>query len=133
MEKQTPIRSYTAAGAAMMQKMADDPELFLQYLRFQGRVFKQPVNAALEFFSQNPDSQFIASRSAWQQLGYTIRQGSEEQHFLDESGRNMAFYELSQTEEGQRPPMWIVTNQNVPAVKRFLGIAADQQLISGSF
>ena len=64
MEKQTPIRSYTAAGAAMMQEMTKDPELFLRYLRFQGRVFKRPVNAALEFFSQDPDARFIASRSA---------------------------------------------------------------------
>lgn len=42
----TPLGGYSDAGAQMLRKMSENATLLIDFLRFQGRVFKHPADSS---------------------------------------------------------------------------------------
>ncbi len=131
MSMQTPINGFSDAGAAKLREMSENSDVYMDFLKFQGRVFKQSVNVALEFFTQKPESRFIATPQQWERTGFTIAQGSKAIRFADHSGQVTDYYDFSQVEEEVPPYLWTIHAGNAGIVKEALGIPKEKSLITG--
>lgn len=131
-KKQTPISSYSAAGAAKLHEMAENPDVYADFLKFQGRVFKHNANVALEFFVQKPDAQFIATREQWERTDRSVAQSSKAVPFMDKNGGVVGFYDFSQIEGDDPPHRWTIHVKNAAEIKTALGIPKNGNLISGA-
>ena len=107
-QKQTPIRSYSDAGAAKLREMTENPDVYADFLKFQGRVFKHNANVALEFFAQKPNAQFIATKEQWERTNRSISQSSKAIPFMDKNGSVLEFYDFSQIEDENPPHRWTI-------------------------
>ncbi len=128
---QTPINGFSEAGAMKLREMSENSDVYREFLKFQGRVFKQSVNVALEFFAQKPESRFIATAQQWERSGFTIAQGSKAICFADHSGQASDYYDFSQMEEEVPPYLWTIHAGNAGIVKEALGIPKEKPLITG--
>lgn len=128
-QNQTPIRSYSNAGAAKLREMAENPSAYLDFLKFQGRVFKHSGCVALEFFAQKPDAQFIATKEQWERAGCHVTQEGKAISFMDKNGDTTEFYDYSQV-AGKQPHRWTIHARNATSIKKALGISEGGSLIS---
>lgn len=87
-ENNTPIKDFSSAGAEKLREMTENNKMYIDFLKFQGRVFKHNTSVALEFFAQRPETKFIATSEQWRQSGRTVAQGSEAIRFVDSNGKN---------------------------------------------
>ena len=78
----TEVKKFSSMGAEKLGEMAKNPVFYTDFLKFQGRVFKQDTTVALEFFAQKPQAQFIASYNQWKAAGYRVKDGGEAIHFI---------------------------------------------------
>lgn len=131
-QKQTPIRTYSDAGAAKLREMSEDPGIYADFLKFQGRVFKHNANVALEFFTQKPDAQFIATKEQWERVNRSVAQGSKAIPFMNKKGGIVGFYDFSQIEGEDLPHRWTIHAKNAAEIKAALGIPANGNLVSGA-
>ncbi|MDE6670633.1 MAG: hypothetical protein K2K16_00400, partial [Ruminococcus sp.] len=129
--QRTSIKDFSSAGAEKLREMTANNETYTEFLKFQGRVFKHTTSVALEFFTQRPETKFIATREQWEQSKRTVAQGSEAIRFVDSNGKNTDFYDFSQVEETNPPPQWTINKNNADKIKKQLGIPEKTPLISG--
>ncbi len=129
--KKTKITAFSQAGAAKLHEMTENSDVYTDFLKFQGRVYKHGVHVSLEFFTQKPETQFIATEEQWRKAHRTVAQGSEAIRFVDKSGKFSDFYDFSQIEESTPPQLWAVNAKNVTEVKAALSIPAESTLING--
>jgi hypothetical protein len=59
------VRLFSDLGAAKLSEIAENSKAYTDFLKFQGRLFKQNTAVALEFYEQNPDVQFVATARQW--------------------------------------------------------------------
>lgn len=131
-QKQTPIRSYSDAGAEKLREMTENPKINADFLKFQGRVFKHSANVALEFFAQKLDAQFIATKEQWEHTKRSVAQSSKGIPFTDKDGGIFEFYDFSQIEEQNPPHRWTIHAKNAAAIKNALGIPENGSLINAA-
>ncbi len=127
----TPIFDFSEAGKAKLREMAENSGIFADYLKFQGRVFKHSVNVSLEFFTQKPDTQFIATKRQWENSHRTVAADSEAIRFVDRNGKFTDFYDFSQVVEETPPPIWTINKQNISKVKSELDLSSSDSIIRG--
>jgi hypothetical protein len=116
-------------GAVKLTEMSENPAVYTEFLKFQGRIFKQSATVALEFFAQKPDVQFIASAKQWSAAGYRIKDGGEAIHFTDESGNQSDLFDFSQIEGDIAPRLWSINAENAEEFKTALGAEKDAPII----
>ncbi|MCM1508099.1 MAG: methyltransferase domain-containing protein [Ruminococcus flavefaciens] len=129
--QRTPIKDFSSAGAEKLREMTENSDTYINFLKFQGRVFKHNASVSLEFFTQRPETKFIATQEQWEKTNRTIAQGSEAIRFVDSNGRNTDFYDFSQVEESKPPYQWIINKKNANEIKKQLGIPEKMPIISG--
>lgn len=129
--QRTSIKDFSSAGAEKLREMTANNETYTEFLKFQGRVFKHNASVSLEFFTQRPETKFIATQEQWEKSNRTIAQGSEAIRFVDSNGRNTDFYDFSQVEESKPPYQWIINKKNANEIKKQLGIPEKMPIISG--
>ena len=116
-------------SVAKLNEIAENPATYTEFLKFQGRVYKQNATVALEFFTQKPDVQFIANAKQWAAAGYKIKDGGEAIHFTDENGIKSDLFDFSQIEGNLAPRLWSINAENAAEFKTALGIAEDAPII----
>lgn len=131
MSNQTPIGELSAAGADRLHEMEENPQIYIDFLKFHGRVFKHDVDVSLEFFTQRPKTEFIATQKQWESANFHVGQGEEAIRFIDREGRTVDYYDFSQVDEEIPPPLWAINTQNAGIVKSGLGIDSNKPLITG--
>ena len=47
----TEVKRFSSLGAVKLGEMGNNPAIYTEFLKFQGRVFKQNATVALEFFA----------------------------------------------------------------------------------
>ena len=119
----------SSLGAAKLSEMSVNPAVYTDFLKFQGRIFKQPAPVALEFFAQRPDVTFIANAKQWVAAGYRIIDGSEAIHFTDENGKVNDLFDFSQVEGNLAPRLWTINAENANEFKSALGAEQDAPII----
>lgn len=129
--QRTSVRDFSSAGAEKLREMTENDNTYIDFLKFQGRVFKHNASVALEFFTQRPETKFIATREQWEQSKRTVAQGSEAIRFVDSNGKNTDFYDFSQVEENNPPYQWTINKNNANEIKKRLGIPEKMSIISG--
>ena len=129
--QRTPVKNFSSSGAEKLREMTSDEKLYTEFLKFQGRVFKHNASVALEFFTQRPETKFIATQEQWEKTNRTIAQGSEAIRFVDSNGKITDFYDFSQLEKTTLPYQWTINKNNANAIKKQLGIPEKTPLISG--
>ena len=90
-----PLYGISALGSEMLQNMTEHDDLYKQYLKLQGRLYKFPATVALEFFAQKPDTDCIGTETQWNRQGYSLKTGAESVHFIDSSGNLIDYYDYS--------------------------------------
>lgn len=137
MEKQKPnpirARGFSEAGAAKLREMSQNPQLYADFLKFHGRVFKHEAYVSLEFFVQNPEASFIATQKQWEMTNRSIAQNARSVQFADDQGSIRDYYDFSQTTSDMPPHLWTVHLRNSAQIKEALGILETENvdLISG--
>ena len=96
-ENVTPIGGFSQAGAEKLREMAGNSELFTEYLKFHGRMFKHTSSVTLEFFVQHPESRFVATQSQWEKAGNPVIPESEGIRFRDSKGGVVELYDITIT------------------------------------
>ena len=124
-------QNFSDAGAAKLKEMSDKTTVYTDFLKFQGRTFKHSPRVALEFFAQKPDTDFIATAEQWDNAGYTIKNGANSIHFVDENGKHSNLFDFSQVTGDFPPPRWTLNVETAAQVKSALGIPADHSLLKG--
>lgn len=127
----TPVQNFSSAGAEKLREIAENDETYIDFLKFQGRVFKHSTSVALEFFTQKPETKFIATKEQWEMSKRTVSQGSEAIRFIDSDNKITDYYDFSQVEETVPPYQWTVNSKNAADVKSQLNIPENVSLISG--
>lgn len=127
----TPIRNFSKAGAEKLREMTENSETYVDFLKFQGRVFKHNTSIALEFFTQKPDTKFIATREQWEMSKRIVSQGSDAIRFVDYNNKVKDYYDFSQIEESEPPYQWTINAKNASEVKSKLNIPEKTSLING--
>ena len=116
-----PLYGISALGSEMLQNMTEHDDLYKQYLKLQGRLYKFPATVALEFFAQKPDTDCIGTETQWNRQGYSLKTGAESVHFIDSSGNLIDYYDYSQMENNQgQPRRWMITAENAEDIKQIL-------------
>lgn len=128
--KFTPIYTISKAGEAKLESMAANVFIYEEFLRFTGRVFKQPVSVGLEFYTQKPNARFIGTEKQWQSAKYSIRQGETAIRFIDSNGEQHDYYDLSQTESKKVPNIWTLNKERSKLIKKELGFSESENLIT---
>jgi N12 class adenine-specific DNA methylase len=123
------VKTLSEMSAAKLKEMAENTAVYTDFLKFQGRVFKQNATVALEFFTQKPDVTFIANARQWAAAGYKIKDGGEAIHFTDENGIKNDLFDFSQVEGNIAPRLWTINSDNAREFKSALGIADDTPII----
>ena len=62
MNNSTPLSGLSEAGREKLREMTENSNLFVDFLKFHGKVFKHDPSVSLEFFIQKPDTRFIATK-----------------------------------------------------------------------
>jgi N12 class adenine-specific DNA methylase/predicted RNA methylase len=127
----TEVYKFSKIGSEIIDKMATNENLWTEFLKFQGRVFKHNSNVALEFFAQKSDTQFIATSQQWESLGYEIKDGSNAIRFVDDFGNHRDLYDFSQVEGEYAPQIWMIDKETSSSVKSALKIDEKTFLIAG--
>ncbi len=130
-ENNTPVKNFSSAGAEKLHEMTENNNIYIDFLKFQGRVFKHSASVALEFFVQKPETKFIATKQQWEMTNYTVSQGNDAIKFLNANGDVIDFYDFSQVKENNPPYQWTINKNNVNEVKKQLGIPEKMSIISG--
>ena len=128
--KITPVRNLSAASEKKLESMAANVFIYEEFLRFQGRVFKQPVSVGLEFYTQRPNARFIGTENQWRNAKYTIALGSSAIRFIDDNGGQHDYYDLSQTNQKRPPKLWTMNKKYSDLVRNELGLPKDGNLIT---
>jgi hypothetical protein len=92
------------------------------FLKFQGRCFKQPLHTTLAFFGQNPNAEIIQEKSVWERFGCTPKDGEKPVLVEKNDGSFAEFYDYSQM-NGSRPPIWTATKNGLEHIKQRYKIA----------
>lgn len=116
---------------SIVELIKSDNDLYNKFLKFQGTIYKHNVYVALEFFTQNPDVEFVGTAEQWNGLGYTIGLGEVGLTYTDKYGEKQVYFDYSQTVGGQKPVVWSVNSKNVAYLKKELGIPENQRVIPG--
>ena len=124
----TPVGHFSKLGAQTIQNVTSNDSEYLKFLKYFGRVFKHPVSVALEFYSNRPDAQFIASKGQWERADYHVAFGAKGINFLDQKGTLITLYDFEDVIEEIPPKRWSVTQNNVSAIRSQLHLAAEQPL-----
>jgi hypothetical protein len=111
------VKLFSGLGAAKLSEIADSNDIYTDFLKFQGRIFKQSASVALEFYAQKPTVIFIATEKQWAASGYRIMDGGEAIHFTDEDGNHSDLYDFSQIEGDIAPRLWSINVENVNQFK----------------
>lgn len=130
-ENVTPIGGFSQAGAEKLREMAGNNELFTEYLKFHGRMFKHTPSVTLEFFVQHPESRFVATQSQWEKVGNPVIPESEGIRFRDSKGGVVELYDITQCENQQEPYQWRMTPDSETVVRQELGLPDDRSLLNG--
>ncbi len=85
-ENSTPVKNFSSAGAEKLREMTEKSDMYINFLKFQGRVFKHSASVAREFFTQRPEAKFIATCEQWAKTNRTVAMGSEAIRFVDSDG-----------------------------------------------
>ena len=123
------VKILSDLATAKLKKIAENNNVYTEFLKFQGRIFKQNATVALEFFTQKPDVQFIATAKQWTAAGYTIKDGGTAVHFTDENGIKTDLFDYSQVEGNFAPYLWSINAENAGEFKEAFGIADNAPLI----
>ncbi len=119
------------SGAAILNEMAENNELFNKFLKFQGSIFKQNAYVALEFFAQKPDVNFVATASQWTDAGYRIKPGAEGLIYTHIDGSVHEFFDFSQIDAEKPPVIWHINDDNVNKIKSQLKIPENTSIANG--
>jgi len=119
------------SGSKVLEDMANDKELYNRFLKFQGSIFKQNANVALEFFAQKPNVQFVATTEQWIRSGYRIKLGEEGICHIHKDGTVHEFFDFSQIDSDKPPVIWTIGRDNVSKVKSELGIPEESPVVAG--
>ena len=130
-ENVTSIGGFSQAGAEKLREMAGNNELFTEYLKFHGRMFKHTPSVTLEFFVQHPESRFVATQSQWEKVGNPVIPESEGIRFRDSKGGVVELYDITQCENQQEPYQWRMTPDGETVVRQELGLPDDRSLLNG--
>lgn len=128
--KIAPIHNFSAAGEAKLESMAGNVFLYEEFLRYQGRIFKQPVSVGLEFYTQRPNARFIGTENQWKAAKYSIAQGETAIRFIDDKGVQFDYYDLSQTDQKRPPRIWTMDKAHSELVRKELELPGEGNLIS---
>jgi hypothetical protein len=129
--KRSEIKTLSDIGFNKLKEIAGNNKIYTDFLKFQGRVFKQNATVAIEFYAQNPEVKFIASAKQWNSAGYKIKDGGVAIHFVDENGNHSDLFDLSQIEGGLAPKIWQINKESAEEVKAALNISEEDNLIGG--
>ena len=124
----TPVGHFSKLGAQTIAKVTSNDAEYLKFLKYFGRVFKHPVSVALEFYSNKPDAQFIASKGQWERADYHVAIGAKGINFLDQKGNLITLYDFEDVIEEIPPKRWSVTQNNVSAIRSQLNLPSDTPL-----
>jgi len=119
----------TKSSIATLEKMNNDSQLYTDFLKFQGRLFKHNITAALEFFVQNPNAEFVATLEQWNKAGFTVSPNQDSMLLLV-NNQVVDYYDYTQTNEQRKPVVWTVHSGNVEEIKNKLSLN-NQSLING--
>lgn len=133
MNKQNLIetKTTTTAGAEKLDLMSKNADVYTDFLKFQGRVFKHGTSVALEFFARRPNAMFIATSQQWRSIGCSAIQGEQSVQFMGKDGNIIEYYDFSQMAEDNPPKVWTVNAQTAKVLKSELGIADNVSLVNG--
>ncbi|MDR2558165.1 MAG: hypothetical protein LBC86_01270 [Oscillospiraceae bacterium] len=120
---------FNETGTAKLAEISENPAVYTEFLKFQGRIFKQNATVALEFFAQRPDVQFIANAKQWAAAGYRIKDGGEAIHFTDENGNRSDLFDFSQVEGSLAPRLWSINAENADEFKSALELEDNAPII----
>ena len=116
-----PLYGISETGSEMLSNMAEHDDLYKQFLKLQGRLYKFPATVALEFYAQKPDTDCIGTEAQWNRQGYSLGSGAEAVHFIDSKGNLIDYYDYSQMENNQEQPRrWMITAENADSIKQIL-------------
>jgi hypothetical protein len=130
MAKITEIKNLGDAGLEKLREMSKDAAVYIDFLKFQGRLFKQNAAVALEFFAQKPDTEYIATAEQWLAAGYKIKNGGMAIHFTDDEGISSNLFDFSQIVGDNPPKIWAINADSAKEIKTELDIPADKYIIS---
>nr|WP_295068687.1 YodL domain-containing protein [Ruminococcus sp.] len=130
MANSIPVGHYSQLGKQTIKRMANDDVEYMNFLKYFGRVFKHPVSVALEFYVNRPEAQFIASGNQWKRAGYQVNPASIGIQFLDQKGNEVTLYDFEDVIGDYPPKRWTITNKNVDAIRKELGLPKDTPLFS---
>ena len=125
----TQLGGFSDAGGKKLMQMSRDSKVMSEFLRFQGRVFKQSPSVALEFFIQKPETQFIATAAQWDLAGKTVRHGERAIQFMNHEGEIIGMYDFSQCDAEIPPPLWTISSQNAAAVRSGFNVPENISLL----
>lgn len=116
-----PMSGFSEMGKATLNNMSNNPVMYANFLKMQGRMFKFPATVALEFFSHSDKTDCIATEGQWRNLGYRLKTSADAIRFIDSKGNIHSYYDFSQIENAEFfPKRWEITQENVSEVKDYL-------------
>jgi len=131
------VNVVSESGAAKLREMSVNTEVYAEFFKFQGRVYKHNANVALEFFAQRPNTAYIAAAAQWNAAGFKIKDGGKAIRFTDTDGNRSELFDFSQVtannpeNQTAAPPIWTLNKDNANLVKKALGIPETTSLIGG--
>ena len=135
--KKSGIETASKTAITKLKEMSEKSEVYAEYLKFQGRVYKHNANVALEFFAQRPNTEYIATATQWNAVGFKIKDGEEAIRFTNIDGNKNELFDFSQVVPNNQnmqataPPLWTLNKENVSSVKNALEIPEKTSLIGG--
>lgn len=128
----TPIGGFSQAGAEKLREMAGNSEVFAEYLKFHGRMFKHSPSVTLEFFMQRPECRYIANIAQWERAENPVLPDSEGLRFRDSTGRVTELYDITQCENPEHTPyQWRMSESGERAVRDAMNLPAGRSLLDG--
>ncbi len=122
-----PVGQYSQLGEKAIEEMSINESEYIRFMKFHGRLFKQPVSVTLEFYVNKPDAQFIATEKQWNNANMSIRQGCKGIRFYEPSkGSVETLYDFQEVNGEFPPKRWGVTNSNVDKIRRQLNLSSDK-------
>jgi hypothetical protein len=123
---------FSAETLKTLEEMGNNQALYADYLKYQGKISKQPTHAALDFYSQNPTNEpFFATRGQWEKVGYTIANGAMGKSIIDNNGNQRVYFDVSETDQKVSPVIWQLNAENQNAVRAEFGIPENGNILGG--
>lgn len=118
------MREVQSNWTEITNRLLHDKGEMLQFLRFSANLYKLPFSNAALVYREDPNIQYIASATQWNQSGRYVRSGEHGITVFDETPSQNALlflFDVSQTDDPETPVTWWLTAAEEPAIRHMLG------------